>query len=86
MPYVYILKNQNGRFYIGSTMNLELRMRQHLSGQTISTRRMGVLEMVFYQEYKNLKVARKIEYKLKNLKRHDYIASIVEDGFIKMKP
>lgn len=47
---------------------------------------MGKLEIVFYQEYENLKVARKIEYKLKNLKRHDYIASIVKDGFIKMKP
>lgn len=86
MPYIYILQNEKGRYYIGSTINLERRLKQHLQGSTYSTKRMGNLKLIFYQEYKTSKEARQIEYKLKKLKRHDYIASIIKDGFIKMKP
>jgi predicted GIY-YIG superfamily endonuclease len=46
---------------------------------------MGELKMVFKQEYSTLGEARKIETKLKKLKRRDYIRKIVEDGFIKMR-
>ena len=86
MACVYILKNEKGRFYIGSTINLERRLKEHVRGKTDSVKRMGNTTLVFSQEYENLKDARKIEYKLKSLKRHDYIASIVRDGFIKLKP
>jgi putative endonuclease len=86
MPFVYVLKNKKGEFYIGSTVNLENRIRQHLQGHAFTTKRMGAFELVFSQEYTFLKDARKIEYKLKKLKRHDYIANIIKDGLIKMKP
>ena len=86
MPYIYILQNEKGRYYIGSTINLEKRLKQHLQGDTYSTKRMGTLKLVFQQEYITSKEARQIEYKLKKLKRHDYIANIVKDGFIKIKP
>ena len=86
MPFVYILKNEEGRYYIGSTTDLNDRMSHHLGGHTPSTRRIGDLELVFTQEYKFLKEARSVELKLKKLKRRDYIASIVKDGFIKIKP
>ena len=33
MYYLYIIKSQCGRFYIGSTDNLENRLRQHNSKQ-----------------------------------------------------
>ena len=86
MPYVYILKNQKGLFYIGSTTNLEQRLKQHLKGYIQTTKRMGSFKLVFSQKYENIKDAKKIEYKLKKLKRHDYIASMVKEGFIKIKP
>ncbi len=86
MAFVYILKNEKGNFYIGSTVNLERRIKQHNNGNTYSTKRMGNLKLVFSQKYEKLKDARKIEYKLKSLKRHDYIANIVKDGFIKISP
>jgi predicted GIY-YIG superfamily endonuclease len=47
---------------------------------------MGELELVFYQEYKTLRDARRIERKLKELKRRDYIEKIIKDGYIKMTP
>jgi predicted GIY-YIG superfamily endonuclease len=35
--YVYILKLDNGRFYIGHTKDLSARITEHKEGQTIST-------------------------------------------------
>ncbi len=83
--YVYILKSSDQRFYIGSTNNLERRLRQHHSGHTHSTKRMSDLTLVFNQQYDSLPEAREIELKLKKLKRHDYIEKIIQDGFIKMR-
>ena len=85
MSFVYILKNEIGNYYIGSTENLEDRLKHHLGGHTPSTSKMGKLELVFKQEYSSLSEARKIEKKLKDLKRHDYIEKIILDGFIKMR-
>ncbi len=83
--FVYILKNEEGKYYIGSTVDLEKRVRDHVSGFTPSTKRMGKLTLVFSQEYTMLLEARRIEYKLKRLKRRDYIEQIVLNGIIKMK-
>jgi len=47
---------------------------------------MGKLELVFSQMFDTLEEARKIELRLKKLKRKDYIEKIVKDGYIKIKP
>src|SRR3989338_7886794 len=85
MAFVYILQNEDGKYYIGSTVDLDDRMQHHLGGYTPSTKRLGKLKLIFSQKYQTLKEARSIEFKLKKLKRHDYIASIIKDGFIKIK-
>lgn len=86
MSFVYILQNDIGKYYIGSTINLEDRINHHMGGYTPSTKRLGNLRLIFSQKYHTLKEARSVEMKLKKLKRHDYIANIVKDGFIKIKP
>ncbi len=87
MAYVYILQGYPGnRYYIGSTTNLDLRIKHHQGGHTPSTKRLGKITMVFSQKYTTLKEAREIERKLKAMKRHDYIEKIVRDGHIKIKP
>ena len=86
MPFVYILKNEEGKHYVGSTTDLERRIHQHTKGHTYSTKRWGKLMLVLSQEYKSLSDARRVELKLKKLKRGDYIAKMVQDGFIKIKP
>ncbi len=86
MPFVYILQNEKGKYYIGSTVDLKDRMDHHMGGYTPSTKRFGKLKLVFSQQYKTLKEVRSIEMKIKKLKRHDYIANIIKDGFIKIKP
>ncbi len=86
MSFLYILKNDKGKYYVGSTVNIERRFKQHLSGHTHSTARLGILQLVFKQKYDTLKDARYIEKRIKNLKRRDYIEQIVKDGLIKIKP
>lgn len=86
MAFVYILKGSVGKYYIGSTLDIERRLREHKSGQTHSTKRMGDLDLIFTQKYSSLDEAQSIERKLKKLKRRDYIEKIVKEGFIKIKP
>jgi len=87
MAFVYILKFTTGKFYIGSTVDLARRLKHHTGEYTPSTKRLGKeKELVLSQEYPTLVEARSVEYKLKKLKRRDYIAKIVEDGYIKIKP
>lgn len=81
---VYILKNSLGKFYVGSTDNLERRLKQHNSGHTQTTKNMGSVVLIFRQDFDNLIIARKIEAKLKKLKRKDYLEKIIKDGFIKI--
>jgi putative endonuclease len=81
---VYILKDINGRFYIGSTTNLVRRMKQHSAGHTPTTKRMSGAVIVFSQEYGDLQTARKIELRLKKFKRKDFIEKIIRDGRIKI--
>lgn len=83
MSYVYILKNNENRYYIGSTMDLQKRLKHHIGGYTPSTKRLGEIRLVFSQKYKTLSEARKIESWLKKMKRKDYIERIIQDGYIK---
>lgn len=82
--YVYIMRDVKGRLYIGSTDDLARRMRQHRSKHTQTTSRMEKPVVVLSQKYGSLEIARKIERKLKRLKRKDYVERVIRDGFIKM--
>ena len=83
--YVYILEDKDGRFYIGSTQDLERRLRQHKNVQTQTTRNMNDPVLVLSQEYVTLTEARFVERRLKRLKRKDYIRKMIGDGRIKMQ-
>ena len=85
MAYVYILESlRDGRYYIGSTKDLEKRLKHHKSGFTHSTKRFGGVKLVFAQRYNSLEEARFIERRLKQLKRKDYLKKIIRDNFIKI--
>lgn len=84
MAHLYILQDKNGKFYIGSTKNLAVRIRQHKAGHTQTTRNMVEPKLVFSKEYDTLENARRVERRLKKLKRKDYIEKIVKDRFVKI--
>ncbi len=84
--YIYITESVNsGKHYIGVSTNLNRRLAEHNSGKTCSTRNKGPWILKFKQKYPTLKRAKQIEYKLKQLKRRDYIKQIIKDKYIKIK-
>ena len=86
MAFVYILKSEkNKRYYIGSTINLYSRLKEHNSGKSKYTSLSKPFKLVFNQEYKTLIEARKIEYKLKRFKNRAILDKIVKDQKILMR-
>lgn len=83
--YVYILQSiENYSYYIGSSTNVWNRLKQHNNGQVKSTKYKRPYKLVFYQEFDNIDIARKIEYKIKSWKRKDFIDKIIRDKKIKI--
>ena len=82
MPFVYILRTGSGKYYIGSAIDLDNRIKHHSGGHTPSTKRMGTVKLIFSQKYGSLEEARGVELRLKKLKRKDYIEKIIKDGVI----
>ena len=67
MFYVYLLssKKKNWR-YIGATEDLRDRLHKHNSGLITSTKFYAPLDLIYYEAYLTLDLARKREYELKN--------------------
>ena len=85
MGFVYILESEKtGRFYIGSSQNFERRYKEHLSGQVKSTKALLPLKVVLLQSFPDINTAKRVELRLKNFKRRDFIKKIVQDGKIKV--
>jgi putative endonuclease len=85
--FVYILKTlDSGRFYIGSTTDINRRLHQHKMGRVRATRQLQPIKLELSQEYGNIHLARKVEYRLKRFKRKDFIEKIIKDGLIKVGP
>ena len=69
MAWVYMLRGSTGRYYIGSTTDLERRLEQHRHGHTHSTRRLGnPLELVVSLVVSTLAEARALEREMKRKK------------------
>jgi putative endonuclease len=74
MFFVYILESRKtGKFYIGQTNNLELRVKRHNSGKVLSTRSGIPWRIVLYNEYNTRKEAITIERQMKSLKKRGSI-------------
>ena len=86
MAWVYILRTRNGQYYVGSTDDIERRLKQHAQKHTATTARLKVDRVMLQQEYGTLAEARKVELKIKKLKRRDYIEKIIKDSYIKVRP
>ena len=76
--YVYILASgKNGTLYIGVTNNLSSRVWLHKEGRaSVFTRRYGVSQLVWYEEYPTVPQAIQRETSLKRWKREWKIALI----------
>ncbi len=60
--FVHILKDEQGRFYVGSTSNLEQRVKQHRYGSGgKTTRGMMSPKVVLPQNFDSMILARKLK-------------------------
>jgi len=69
MYYVYVLKSlKDNRHYIGYSRNVQLRLKQHNTGQVKSMKYRVPLEVIYLEEYKTSIEARKRESTIKRMK------------------
>ncbi|MBQ7399259.1 MAG: GIY-YIG nuclease family protein [Clostridia bacterium] len=80
MAYVYIVRCDDGSLYTGITNDLEKRMKNHLDGSGTShakyMRSHKPIEIVTVWRTEHYKVAAKLEYAIKRLKRAEKIKLI----------
>lgn len=79
---IYILLCKNGRYYVGSTINIERRFNEHCAGRVNSTKNLRPLKLVYSQEYGTIKEARLAECWLKQQKSRLLIEKIIRSGII----
>ena len=81
MFYVYILRSElNGRYYIGSTGNIQSRVIQHNAGMTKSTKGYRPWQLIHQEEFQSLSEARRRESQLKSWKSRTYLESQLNLG------
>ena len=77
MFWVYIIRNEAGRYYIGHTDNLEQRLMFHNTGQSHYTVRKGPWTLVLSEEYASRSEAVKRELQIKRWKSKVMIEALI---------
>ncbi|MBL7017123.1 MAG: GIY-YIG nuclease family protein [Kiritimatiellales bacterium] len=63
--YTYVLLCADKQRYIGSTSNLQNRLREHEKGSVFSTAHRRPVELIYYEACRSVTAAREREQKLK---------------------
>jgi len=74
---VYVLLCANGRYYTGSTDDIERRLNQHSEGKVKSTKNVRPVILKAFIEFETLKEARGYEYKVKQRKSRKMIEELI---------
>ncbi|MBU4452853.1 GIY-YIG nuclease family protein [Candidatus Parcubacteria bacterium] len=81
MPFVYILKSaRDNGFYVGSTRNLDDRLKRHLNGRSKSTKNRLPLELIYKKEFSNYSEAYQFEMHIKKQKSKKFIENLIKDN------
>ncbi len=79
----YILKSdKDGKFYIGSTGNIQERIKYHNSGRSRYTKGRGPFRIVYKETYGSSSDAKKREYYLKSLKNKKAIEKLINGPIV----
>jgi putative endonuclease len=78
MPFfVYVLQNSDGRFYIGQTSDVELRLQRHNEGRVFWTKGRGPWGLVYSEEFGTRSEAMAKEKGLKALKSKEELRKLI---------
>ncbi len=81
MYFTYIIKSlKNGKYYIGSTNNIERRVSEHNAGHSRYTKNKEPFELVYKEEYNTNSEAKNREYYFKSLKSSKAIEKLIHNG------
>ena len=69
MFFVYMIRNNWNRLYVGTSSNPEKRLRDHHKKQGAYFTKTGVFHIVFKEEYPTLREARQREVQIKKWSR-----------------
>ena len=87
MAWVYMLSSASGRYYIGSTINLDERLEQHRRGHTHTTKRLGGdLKIAAAVEMDSLAEARIFERELKRKKNPELALFVLRERAMARSP
>ncbi len=79
--FTYIIQSEtSGRYYIGSTQNIEERLKRHNTGRSTYTKNKGPWKLVYNEGYKTRSEALKREYYLKSLKSRTRIEKLIKSA------
>ncbi|CAH0999277.1 hypothetical protein LEM8419_00574 [Neolewinella maritima] len=78
--YIYILKSEAGKFYIGYTQNLAERIRTHQANEGSWTRGKGPWTLRYYESFDSDTLARSRELHLKKTKNKNYLDWLIMNG------
>ncbi len=78
--HVYILECKNGSYYIGSTKNLQNRLKAHENGKVKSTKNILPFSVKFVEKYSEYKFAVKREKQLKSWKKRAAIERLFKNN------
>ena len=77
--YVYILKMNNGKYYVWSTSNLENRLMEHQKWESKSTKSNLPVKLLYYRKYITIVEAIHMETKIKKWKSRKMIENFMEN-------
>lgn len=78
MSHTYILKCIDNRYYVGSTTNINQRLKEHLCGKCKFTKSRLPVEIIYLEEFPSYSDARKREYQIKGYKSRSVIEKLVK--------
>ena len=78
MYYIYIIQSlKNGKFYIGSCQNIDIRLERHNAGATPSTKSARPWKLVYSESFQSNSNALKREREIKSKKSRKYIEYLI---------
>lgn len=64
MFYFYVIENQDGQLYLGSTNDLKRRLKEHVTGKSFATKGSD-WKLIYYEAYNSESDARTREQRIK---------------------